>query len=173
MAGEVGRWAWWDCEATTPTGLYLLGSLFPCTAPWTGIACALETAAAAVESLMPRTPHLHLFALDEATEGRCAQALAAARAGGRDPADSCAWPLEEGAGDLDALFTARLGLSLRPTQGPAGNSQVVQVGAGAGPHPLAGAPGGELDDILLLPLIAGFLHSAPGRVAAPHLRWDR
>ncbi len=166
MAGEFGRWGWWDAEATTATGQFLVGSLFPRTAAWTGIACALETATAAVRAHMPPTPHWNLFALDGETEGRCARTLAAWRREA-DPSTVCIWPLEEGVGDLSALL-ARLYLGqilpLAPPRAVSG-SQGFAVGVVSGAAPL--------DAARLHPLIGGFAHSLAGRVVVPYLRWDR
>ena len=171
MAGEAGRLGWWDCEATTSTGQFLVGSLFPRSVQWTGIACALDTATVASEARMPRMPHLHLFALDDETEGHCARVFAAWRET-VPPNGVCVWPLEDGPVNPPLL---RLGLApgVPVSHRHSTTEQAVQVGIAAGPHPLAAGDGTELDDRMLVPLITGFLQSSPGRVTVPYLRWDR
>lgn len=171
MAGESGRWSWWECEATTPTGQFLVASLFPRTTAWTGIACAVETATAAVEIHMPPTPHLNLFSLDGETEGRCARLFALWRKEAK-PEDVCIWPLEEGTGDLVTLL-ARVQAGAAPTPMPPGDRngpQALAVGTASGPHPFGDADPGSAP---LAPLINGFAHSTPGRVVVPYLGWNR
>ena len=173
MAGEAGRLGWWDCEATTSTGQFLVGSLFPRSVQWTGIACALDTATVASEARMPRMPHLHLFALDDETEGHCARVFAAWRET-VPPNGVCVWPLEDGPVDLP-LLVGRLGLApgVPASHRRSTTEQAVQVGIAAGPHPLAAGDGADLNDRMLVPLITGFLQSSPRRVTVPYLRWDR
>lgn len=168
MAGETGRWDWWDCEATTPTGQFLVASLFPRTAAWTGIACAVETATAAVQTRMPPTPHLNLFSLDGETEGRCARLFALWRKQAK-PEDVCIWPLEEGAADLRALL-ARVVPDMTPSPMSASRhngGHAVVVGTASGPNPLVANP------TALASLMSGFAHSTPGRVIVPYLSWNR
>jgi len=168
MAGETGRWGWWDCEATTPTGEFIVASLFPRTAAWTAIACAVETAAAAVQTLMPPTPHLNLFSLDGETEGRCARLFALWRKEAK-PERVCIWPLEEGAGDLKALLTRVAPDATAAPMAPSEHNRprAWAVGTASGPNPFGA------NTTRLGPLIAGFAHSTPGRVVVPYLGWNR
>ena len=173
MIGERGRWDWWDCEATTDAGQYLVASLFPRTAAWTGVACALETATAVMEALMPPAPHLHLFALDAVTEGQCARVLAQWQRD-RHPQDVCPWPLPEGARqDLPAWLT-----NLHPAVGEAmvnfeaaPHGRRLAAGAVTGSSPFGQGP--ELSANPLARLVAGFVQSVPGHLVAPYLDWDR
>lgn len=171
MAGEAGRWGWWNCEATTSTGQFLVGSLFPHSANWAGIACALETATAAVHPHMPPMPHLNLFELDEETESRCARTLNSWRKEA-EPASVCVWPLEDGRVELSTLLGRLPGIGMTHSSVAARvTGQTLHVGRVTGRQPLGSGP--LLDDRLVSPLILGFTNSEPGRVVVPYLEWDR
>jgi len=66
--GENDAYHWWDSDAATETGLYVLKRLFPKTATWVGVEMAAAAARVRHEALLPKVRAVHLFDLGPETE---------------------------------------------------------------------------------------------------------
>ncbi len=66
--GERDIFGWWDSEAGSEEGVYILQQLFPRTARWVAMDLAVRSARARHEALLPRIPCIHLFDLGPENE---------------------------------------------------------------------------------------------------------
>ena len=65
--GEKDLFSWWDSDAGTDAGLYILGQLFPGTAAWVSMQMAIECARVRHGLHLPHIPTVNLFNLDPLT----------------------------------------------------------------------------------------------------------
>lgn len=62
-AGEKDGLGWWDSDALSPAGAYVLQRIFPRSASWAGIELAIEAATIRHKGMLGSLPALSLFTL--------------------------------------------------------------------------------------------------------------
>lgn len=74
-AGERDSLGWWDSDALSSAGSYVLQRIFPRSASWAGIRLAIEAATIRHRMILGNQPALSLFALGEEWESQTNKGL--------------------------------------------------------------------------------------------------
>lgn len=157
--GERDLFGWWDCEAGSEAGLYLLQRLFPRTARWVACDLAVRSARVRHQALVPPVPCVHLFDLGPKNEARLADLFLSLKAQG---AEEVLPPVLPPTVTFQGVGQTLAACGLDPV---AGDIQERTVSLGDVTPDQLDAP-----EQLASQLAAAYGYSRPGQVVVPYFR---